>query len=574
MGRERQRGAIGIPAAATLLLALICLALVVDTGRLYLEQRKLQRVVDSAALETATQSGMCGSQSAGQIQSYAASSAAGNGFVAGSGDSLVATLGSVQLDSGYGGAQSRRTFSAGGDPADSIQVKATHTVPSSLILNLASVFTGASATTTLSAQAVARRTAMGGLSAGTSLATLDSQQSVLLNSLLNNLLGSNLSLNAVGYRGLANANVSLLGLSDQLRAAGVNVAAGSVDSLLGTQASLGQLLGATVKAIDPTKAANVDTVLLGQQLLGAGVKTATVTLGSVLSVIAPDSVRDEALQGSVNVLDLITALAFVANRQHAVTLNAGVNLANLAAVQVRLWIIEPPQIALGYPGKGSDGQWRTQVRTAAIRTDVKGTLGIPGILTVDIGLAASVAQGMAALDTIACGGVGKPVDVSVYAQPGIAQLSLGYYTNIQNGTALVPIRVDVLDGAVRLDIAADAVVADANGTTLNYRVTQPSDLPSESQTADSSLGDSLDNAIATLSRTLTVKPTLLGGDWGGLISASLGPLLGTVLSTLRPAVTALGHVVLDPLLRLLGIGLGTIDVRLIDLQTSGAELLI
>ncbi|WP_152907196.1 pilus assembly protein TadG-related protein, partial [Pseudomonas aeruginosa] len=47
----RQRGAIGILAATTLLLALICLLLVVDTGRLYLEQRNLQRVADVAALE-------------------------------------------------------------------------------------------------------------------------------------------------------------------------------------------------------------------------------------------------------------------------------------------------------------------------------------------------------------------------------------------------------------------------------------------------------------------------------------------------------------------------------------------
>jgi hypothetical protein len=48
-GKARQRGAIGLMAAATLSLALVLMLLVVDTGRLYMEQRKLQRVVDSAA---------------------------------------------------------------------------------------------------------------------------------------------------------------------------------------------------------------------------------------------------------------------------------------------------------------------------------------------------------------------------------------------------------------------------------------------------------------------------------------------------------------------------------------------
>jgi len=58
-GKARQRGAIGLMAAATLSLALVLMLLVVDTGRLYMEQRKLQRVVDSAALEAVSRGGNC-----------------------------------------------------------------------------------------------------------------------------------------------------------------------------------------------------------------------------------------------------------------------------------------------------------------------------------------------------------------------------------------------------------------------------------------------------------------------------------------------------------------------------------
>lgn len=47
----RQRGAIGMMAALTLGLALLCTLIVVDSGRLYLEKRSLQRVADIAALD-------------------------------------------------------------------------------------------------------------------------------------------------------------------------------------------------------------------------------------------------------------------------------------------------------------------------------------------------------------------------------------------------------------------------------------------------------------------------------------------------------------------------------------------
>jgi uncharacterized membrane protein len=572
MGRERQRGAIGVMAAITLLMALVCLALVIDTGRLYYEQRKLQRVADMAALEAATQGGMCGVADV-DLKALALSSAAKNGFVLGSGDSLSAILGTVELDDRYGGKDSGRTFKDGGDMADSVHVQVKHLVPSSLVLNVAAVFKDVPTQTELTANAVARRTAMAGISAGTELANLDSSQSILLNNLLNALLGSKLSLNALGYKGLANANVSLLELSDNLRAAGVNIEAGSVDSLLGAQASLAQLLGATVNAIDPSQVLDLDTSLLRSQLITGGIKQASVTLGSILSVVAPDSVRDQALQGQVNALDLITALAMLANKQHAVTLGADINLGGLLGATVKLWIVEPPQIAFGYPGTDGNGKWRTQVHTAALRTSVEAAAGLPGILDVNLGLAVNVAQGTAALNTIECGGVGQPVKVSVNALPGIAQLQLGTYADPQNNT-VSPISVKVLSGLVKLDVSATGVVGGASASTLNYTVTKPSDLPSGIQSVDSSLGSSLDNALATLASSIKVQPTILGLDPLGLIGASLGGLISSLLTLLKPAIAALGHVVLDPLLRLLGVSLGIIDVRLIDLQTGGAELLI
>ncbi|WP_152220847.1 pilus assembly protein TadG-related protein [Pseudomonas sp. SCB32] len=590
MGRERQQGAVGVMAAGTLLLALICLALVVDTGRLYLEQRKLQRVVDDAALETASQSGMCGSQSAGQIQAYAASSATSNGFTPGSGDSLVATLGTVQFDSGYAGARSRRVFSAGGDLADSVQVQATHTVPSSLILNVASLFTGASANTTLSAHAVARRTAMAELSAGSGVLSLDTSNSALLNGLLGGLLGTTLNLDVVTYQGIAGANVSLLALSQQLKAAGVNLDVGKVDSLLGANVSAAQLLQAMVSAADASQVANVNTALLRTALASINVPTAQLTLGQILSVVAPDSVRDTALSAGVNLFDLLMATALVANKNHAVTVPAqALSIPGLATQKLSLTVISPPQIAIGYPGKNSDGSWRTQATSTQVSLDAHVTVDLLNLklVTADVDLKVDIAKGTAALESIKCGGVGKPVEVDIEAKPGIANLTLKAGVGLLPGASGYLVKVDVSNGSQATSIAA------GGEQLLVFNVASPADLPSPVQRVTSPLGASLAAGLADLSKNLAVTVKLAPNNCDlpliGWLLCPIGALVNSVSSTLINSeqgvgklltgalsnlVGVLGSMLIDPLLKLLGVQTGILDVRLIDLQTSGATMLI
>lgn len=63
----KEQGATLIMTAGFMLLAVLCLSLVVDTGRLYVEKRGLQRIADVAALEVASRRGC----SSGKAQSYA-----------------------------------------------------------------------------------------------------------------------------------------------------------------------------------------------------------------------------------------------------------------------------------------------------------------------------------------------------------------------------------------------------------------------------------------------------------------------------------------------------------------------
>ncbi|WP_160288138.1 pilus assembly protein TadG-related protein [Pseudomonas knackmussii] len=572
MYRTRQRGAIGIMAAATLLLSLVCLALVVDTGRLYLEKRKLQRVADMSAMETAAQSGLCGVQSAGGVQAFAQASAQKNGFPADG--TLVATLGDVNFDA----SNTRRQFSPGGQWNDSVRVVAGRTVASSLILNVASVF-GANVptTTTLSATAVARREALGGLSAGSGLASVDSSNSALLNLLLGKLLGTTLNLDVLTYQGVAGANITLLSLGQQLQAAGVSLNLGSVDSLLNANVSVAQLLTAMINAADASQVAGVNTSLLRTALASITVPNAQLTLGSILSVIAPDSARDEAMGADVNLGDLLMATAFVANKNHFIDLNGlSVNVGSLVNANLRLWIIQPPQIAIGYPGKDAQGKWRTQASTAQLNAQVSAQVNL-GLATADIGLSLALAQGSAALASIQCGGLGKSTTVDVYAQPGIASLSLGTFKNQANGSGGVdPISVSVLSSSLlKVDVSAQSQVSNPAGATLSFTVTDPEDLPTDPKRASSALSSSLDNALASLASSIDVNVTCLGS---AILCLPLNVLLNTLLTTLpgllRPVVVSLGQAVLDPLLQLLGVDVGNLDVRIIDVQTAGAQLLI
>ena len=131
----RQRGAIGLMAAATLSLALVLMLLVVDTGRLYMEHRKLQRVVDSAALEAVSRGGNC--QSGLSAATYAGQSAVRNGYIVDSNNTLATTCGSVQTT-----ASGLRAFTVDATRSSAIKVDASRTVTTSFAGGVQALFSG------------------------------------------------------------------------------------------------------------------------------------------------------------------------------------------------------------------------------------------------------------------------------------------------------------------------------------------------------------------------------------------------------------------------------------------------
>ncbi|MCL7421809.1 MAG: pilus assembly protein TadG-related protein [Methylobacter sp.] len=553
-----QRGALGILGAVTLLLSVLFTALAVDTGRLMLEQRRLQSVADMAALDASSQSGSCGDGTLPTAVAAAVASAARNNHPVGGTRTLVVALGNTST-----GADGVRVFAAG-DPetAMSVEVIAGNTVPASLF---AGGMLGEQAA--LQARAVAKRQALAGFSAGSGLVSLNSEDSALLNSLLGGVLGSNVGLDLVSYQGIAATDVKLADLVEA--AAGV----GTVDELLGSELTLGELLQIYADAVNAKEVVNADVIAAMQTLINANVSDLSVTLGEILAVATDNP--DEAASASVYLLDLITTTALVANGANALTLSPELNLLGLE-VDTILKVIEPPQIAIGPPGKDEEGEWRTQIKTAQVSLDAA-VHGGPSILLdveVDLALKVEVAQGRAWLKSIQCRNQGNSGSiVTIGAQPGIASIALTQATNPSASAAAISVKllgIHVADVEVGLNLPLES----PGETDLEYLVNADNPLP-QLQTASSSAGGSLGNGLGGLVNSLELRVIPLSLSLvdrlilGPLLDVLLGDLVGSLLDQLlSPLLTQLSVTILDPLLRLLGIEVGKLDVQLFKLDVD------
>ncbi|MBI6633369.1 hypothetical protein YA0871_11895 [Pseudomonas paralactis] len=393
---SRQRGAIGLMAAGTLALALVFTLLAVDSGRLYLEKRKLQSVADTSALEAAGLGGQCGTNTT--ANAYATQNAARNGFVVGNGRTLAVTCGTLATN-----ALNTRVFTADATKSDAIRVVASRTVMTSIANGLWNLFSGApiAPQINLSATAVAATPPpVAQLSIRSSLASVDSSKSPLLNLVIGNLLGGNLALTAAGWNGLLQTNVNLLSYLDQL-AINLDVKAGDYDALLNTAVSATQLIDAAVKVLQKNGAAVTSVIndVIAIQAIAPNAKLLTV--GDLIDIAT--GTPTAALNSNVQLFQLLEAVAQLSSSKSAVSAAAQIALPLVGNVSIQTKVIEPPQLsAIGNPALAKKGLLNTPptdqifVRTAQVRTLVtvqapiiKAVSGVASILT---GLGTPVSQ--------------------------------------------------------------------------------------------------------------------------------------------------------------------------------------
>lgn len=366
--RSGQRGAIGLMAAGTLAVALVFMLLTVDSGRLYLEKRKLQSIADTSALEAANRGGQC---TAGNTAvTYATQNATRNNFIVVAGDSsrgLAVTCGTLATN-----ASNIRVFSPDSTKSDAIRVIATHTVASSIANGVWNLFSGVpiSAQTTLTATAVAALAPPAAqLTIRSTLGTIDSAKASLLNAVIGGLLGGSLNVSVAGWQGIAATNINLLSYLNQL-AIQVDVKAGDYATLLNTVVSPTQLLSAAVTVLQQNGAVGTVTLqaLNSIQLIAAN---SQVTLGKLLGLSTGTS--SAALNTNLQLFSLIQGVAQLANTKSAASLAYQINIPLVGSASITTKVIEPPQIsAVGNPLLAKAGQAtgtnQIFVRTAQVRT--------------------------------------------------------------------------------------------------------------------------------------------------------------------------------------------------------------
>ena len=385
-GPARQRGAIGLLAALTLGLALMFMLLVLDSGRLYLEQRKLQRVADVAALEAVTRDGDCLANLT--AARYATQSATRNGLTVADGITLSTTCGVLQT-----GADKLRSFTPDASKKAAIRVIATRVVPTSIAAGVGALFSPgpASLNTRLTATAVAAPAVLpplAMLTIGSTALVVDSSKSAALNLLLGKMLGGSLNLSAVGWQGLVDTNINLLSYLNQL-AVDVNVSAGNYTELLNKKIKLTQLLDTAITVLQAGgTTANVAVSGLTDLKVIAG--STELALGQLLQL--QTGTPSSALNTNLQVFQLVEAFVQLANSQNGIVVDLPLNIPALVNGSVRVKVIEPPQLsAVGNPALAKAnpmGPDRIFVRTAQVRTVL--SLNLPPLLTGVTGLPAAI----------------------------------------------------------------------------------------------------------------------------------------------------------------------------------------
>ena len=368
---SRQRGAIGLMAAGTLAVALVFMLLAVDSGRLYMEKRRLQSIADTAALEAAGRGGLCTPSTT--ANDYAVQNATRNGFTVVAGDTsrgLAVTCGSLVTNASNG-----RVFSADPTKNDAVRVIATRSVVTSIASGLWNMFSGVPVSTqmTLSATAVAAYAPpVAQLTIRSSLASVDSTKSPLLNLVIGNLLGGSLSITAAGWNGILQTNVNLLSYLNQL-AINLGVTAGDYTTLLNTAVSATDLINAAVMVLQQNGSAVQAVVNDVLSIKAIAPNSKVLTVGSLLNVATGTPAA--ALNSSVQLFQLLETVAQLSNSKTAVSVATQVNIPVVGSVSIQTQVIQPPQMsAIGNPVLAKAGLANTPptnqifVRTAQVRT--------------------------------------------------------------------------------------------------------------------------------------------------------------------------------------------------------------
>ncbi len=345
-----ERGAVMIMTASFMLLGVLSLALVVDTGRLFVVKRNLQKLVDVAALEVASRGGRCDD---GTAQQYAEESLARNGFVLDAKHRLaLPECGDLVVEN------NERQLAIDSSSGKAISLKLEQNTPASII---AGGTMGEEIIISASALGSANGSPLAMLTLRSTLLNVNitkNSKAKLLSDVFGGLLGGNLNISVGAWNGLIHTDIDIFKFMDQL-ATNLSITAGEYDTLLSTNVSTGELIQAAIDVLDDQNGTPQVTinaleaiVALDQILLASMTSSDQLQLGELLGVGVDGDY--EGAKAEVQLYQLIQGVILLANRHNAVSAVIPISVLG-NDIDVAIKVIEPPQIsAIGDPAAAKD----------------------------------------------------------------------------------------------------------------------------------------------------------------------------------------------------------------------------
>lgn len=564
--RNDERGGAAILFAISLVALLGFGAMAVDVGSFFYEKRRLQTANDLAALAAASD--------IPRAQAAAQASVSQNGFQGGN----VSAVQPGIYTPDPAKAPEDRFVPGPASNANAVRIDMRMMTP----LLLGRAFATSRTTTPppgtkpspiqasmeagevpIGSRAIAYQDAQASFAIGSRLLKLDGG---LLNGLLGGLLGGGVSLSVMDYEALVKARVDLFDFSKHL-ATRLNLTAATYDDVLKAHATLGDVLSAIVDASrDNDTRSGAATAALGK-LASVAASGLPVDLSKLVS-FGPAGDKPvsgpKPLAASLTALDIVSAVAQIANGQRQIDVGLALNLPGIAAVNLKLGIGERP-IGSAMVRVGRTGASVHTAQTRLLLTvDLVGS-GAASLVRLPVYL--ELAAATAKLTAVQC----SPGDVSTsrvtlgvrpaLVDAWIGQVSMAEFNNFS--TAPNP------PAATLVNVVGLAKVnARAHVTMTNLAETPVIFSYAEIQRGDKKT-TSTQNFVATLLGRLVGDLELRVEALGlGLGVPGLDGLVGGIVGN---AVTPLDQLI-NGVLGTLGIGLGQADSWVTGVRCGGAVL--
>lgn len=416
----------------------------------------------------------------------------------------------------------------------------------------------------VSAQAVAANKPLTQLTIRSYLLAFDSDKATAFNGLLSSLLGTSVSLTALGYGGLADSNIRTIGFLDAL-ATETGVTAGDYDAVLQEDVTFPEIAAAVITAIgeDEDFSGDVDTVTAALQQLSDDLAGASPV--NLEDVIALDAEKPQnAAAARLNLLDLLVGSSQAANKEHGQTSEISIPIAG-GSVTLSAAVIEPGQsTALGGVGITAE---TSQIRLFLVIEPTQALSLLGNNIDVRIPLLIEAVKGVATVTDISCP-TPLPADgtVAVTATPSIAETSVVDIDPDQIAQVGTPVTQpgEIVDALGFLTVTATAQV-NYGGSSSDLSFTAPFD---ENNFQTVSTTDPIENAAASLFDGLTYDVNILGIPL--ITESAVTNALQPIVDAVAPGVDAL----LDDVLEALGIRVGNTDVGVTYLKCSNPLLIL